>query len=80
MLLIVIIASKGKGAYMLKNSSKKKRSKEEMEEVKHEEDLLNKDKQEFLREYKQLKSSDSMSGSSSEKMKRNQELLNKLYS
>ena len=34
---------------MLKGSSKKKRSREEMEEVKHEEELLNEDKQMFLR-------------------------------
>jgi hypothetical protein len=34
---------------MLKGSSKKKRSRAEMEEVKHEEDLLNDNKQEFLR-------------------------------
>jgi len=36
----VSIASKGKGAFLLKGSSKKKRSREEMEEVKQEEDLL----------------------------------------
>jgi hypothetical protein len=39
----------------LKESSKKKRSREEIEEVKMEEDLLKKDKQGFLREYKKLK-------------------------
>ena len=42
-------ASKGKGAFLLKGSSKKKRSREQMEEVKHEEELLNEDKQLFLR-------------------------------
>ena len=49
------IASKGKAAFMLKGSSKKKRSRLEMEEVKHEEDELNEDKQEFLKQYKKLK-------------------------
>ena len=42
------IASKGKAAFMLKASSKKKRSRLEMEEVKHEEDALNDDKHFFL--------------------------------
>ena len=35
---------------MLKGSSKKKRSRKEMEEVKHEEDELNEDKHSFLRQ------------------------------
>jgi hypothetical protein len=39
----------------LKESSKKKRSREEIEEVKVEEDLLKRDKQGFLREFKKLK-------------------------
>ena len=38
------IASKGKAAFMLKGSPKKKRSGVEMEEVKHKEDELNEDK------------------------------------
>ena len=40
----MFLASMGKGAFLLKGSSKKKRSREEMEEVKQEEDLLEKDK------------------------------------
>ena len=40
---------------MLKQSSKKKRSRVELEEVKDEEDLLTQDKQAFLREYKRMK-------------------------
>jgi len=40
----MFLASKGKCAFLLKGSSKKKRSREEMEEVKQEEDLLDKDK------------------------------------
>ena len=43
------IGSKGIEAHMLKNTTKMKRSRAEMEEVKHEEDLLNDNKQEFLR-------------------------------
>ena len=49
------IASKGKAAFMLKGLSKKKRSRVEIIEVKHEEDELNEDKQEFLKQYKKLK-------------------------
>ena len=48
------IASKGKATFMLKGSSKKKRSRVEMEEVKHEEDELNEDKYEFLKQYKKF--------------------------
>ena len=53
--ITINIASKGKGAFLLKGSSKKKRSREEMEEVKQEEELLNEDKQLFLRQFKKLK-------------------------
>ena len=49
------IGSHGKAAYLLKESSKKKRSREEIEEVKAEEELLKKDKQGFLKEFKKLK-------------------------
>ena len=45
---------------MLKGSSKKKRSRQEMEEVKHEEDELNEDKHSFLRQYKKLKTEHEM--------------------
>ena len=38
------IAEKGKSAYLLKGTSKNKRKRNEMEEVKGEEQLLNKDK------------------------------------
>ena len=40
---------------MLKASSKKKRSRQEMEEVKHEEDALNDDNHSFLQQFKKLK-------------------------
>ena len=39
----------------MKPSSKKKRTKDEMEEVKQEEEKLNVDKQKFLLEYKSMK-------------------------
>ena len=45
---------------MLKASSKKKRSRVEMEEVKQEEDELNDDKHSFLRQYKKLKNEHEM--------------------
>jgi predicted nucleic acid-binding Zn-ribbon protein len=39
----------------MKASSKRKRTKDELEEVKQEEDALNDDKQAFLQEFKRLK-------------------------
>ena len=52
---IICVGSHGKAAFLLKDSSKKKRSREEIEEVKAEEQLLKKDKQGFLKEFKKLK-------------------------
>jgi hypothetical protein len=49
------VGSNGKAAFLLKESSKKKRSREELEEVKVEEELLKRDKQGFLREFKKMK-------------------------
>ena len=49
------LASTGKAAHLLKASSKKKRSRQEMEEVKQEEDMLNADKHRFLQHHKKLK-------------------------
>ena len=40
---------------MLKGSSKKKRTRAEIEEVKDEEDLLNRNRKEFLRQFKHFK-------------------------
>jgi hypothetical protein len=48
------IASHGKGAYMLKGSSKRKRTHAEVEEVKDEEEELKQDKQTFLKRKKQM--------------------------
>ena len=49
------VGSHGKAVFLLKESSKKKRSRNEIEEVKEEELLLKHDKQGFLREFKKLK-------------------------
>lgn len=45
----------GRSANLLKGSSKRKRTHEELEEVKNEEDELKEDKQSFLQEVKRLK-------------------------
>ena len=45
----------GSAVNLLKGSSKRKRTRKELEEVKHEEEALKEDKQEFLKEMKRLK-------------------------
>ena len=47
----------GRSANLLKGSSKRKRTREELEEVKDEEEELRQDKQSFLQEVKRLKES-----------------------
>ena len=64
---------------MLKGSSKKKRSRAEMEEVKHEEDLLNDNKQEFLRQFKYLKDNHGEMQIDVNKARDNAGVLNKLH-
>ena len=64
---------------MLKASSKKKRSRKEMEEVKHEEDELNEDKHSFLRQYKKLKNEHEMLKVENDGHSKNSHLLNKLH-
>ena len=64
---------------MLKVSSKKKRSREEMEEVKHEEDKLNDDKHSFLRQYKKLKTEHEMLKVENDAHSNNTHLINKLH-
>jgi hypothetical protein len=46
---------KGSAVNLLKSSSKRKRSRRELEEVKHEEDALNEDKQAYFEQVKRLK-------------------------
>jgi hypothetical protein len=74
------IASKGKAAHLLKGSSKKKRSRRELEEVKDEEELLNKNRQEFLRTYKHLKTNPERDQAAAAQVEKNQQILNKLFS
>jgi len=64
---------------LLKESSKKKRSRKQMEEVKNEELHLKHDKQGLLREFKRLKSSNGMSSDDLEKHRKNERLLNSLH-
>ncbi len=45
----------GSAVNLLKSSSKRKRTRRELEEVKHEEDELNEDKQAYLEQVKRLK-------------------------
>ena len=73
-------ASKGKAAHLLKGSSKKKRSRAEIEEVKHEEDELNTNRQEFLRAYKHLKTNPHHDPIVDAKVEKNQQILNQLFS
>ena len=55
LLCISSIGARGKSAFLLKDSSKGKRKRHEMEEVKEEEQALNRDKQQYLRAVKRLK-------------------------
>ena len=64
---------------MLKPSSKKKRSRVEMEEVKHEEDQLNDDKHSFLRQFKKLKNDHEILKIENDGHSKNTDLLNKLH-
>ena len=47
-ILLTFIASKGKSADMMKNSSKRKRTRQEMEDVREFETSLKEDRQSFL--------------------------------
>jgi len=49
------LVENGSAVNLLKGSSKRKRTRRELEEVKNEEDALNDDKQAFLQEVKRLK-------------------------
>jgi len=53
--LMLIIAQNGRATLLMKSSSKRKRTKEELEEVKMEEDSMRDDKQGYLQEVKRLK-------------------------
>ena len=49
------IETNGKSAFLLKGTSKRKRRRSQIEEVKEEEKLLKQDKQKLLKDYKRLK-------------------------
>ena len=51
----MFIGSKGRSAHLLKPSSKRNRTKAEIEEIKEEEKLFSKDKKRFLEESKKAK-------------------------
>jgi cell shape-determining protein MreC len=53
--LILCVATKGRSAFLLKGSSKAKRKRSQLEEVKQEEAQLKADRQEFLLKTKRLK-------------------------
>ena len=72
-------ASKGKAAHLLKGSSKKKRSRQEMEEVKHEETQLNADKHTFLQQHKKLKQEHELVQRELETHRKNADTLNRLH-
>jgi hypothetical protein len=74
------IGSKGKGAFLLKGSSKKKRSRKEMEEVKIEEEHLERDKQDFLRQVKMMKVAQEQLQEELAKHRKNEEILTNLHS
>jgi cell division septum initiation protein DivIVA len=54
-ILLILIDSKGKSADMMKDSSKRKRTRQEMEEVREFEQDLKEDRQKFLQQAKRLK-------------------------
>ena len=64
---------------MLKASSKKKRSRLEMEEVKHEEDALNDDKHFFLQQFKKLKQDHETLKGELDGHSKNTQILGKLH-
>ena len=74
-----LITSKGKAAYLLKGSSKKKRTRDEIEEVKHEEEKLSENKQEFLRKHKRLRGVEDELERTKANVEANEELLNRLF-
>ena len=53
--MILSIAENGRASLLMKNSSKRKRTREELEEVKQEEEALKEDRHQFLQEVKRLK-------------------------
>jgi hypothetical protein len=63
----------------MKPSSKHKRRRQEMDEVKEEEELLNKDKLRYLEAVKRLKRDSKTVDEKMINIQRNEEILNKLH-
>jgi predicted nuclease with TOPRIM domain len=64
---------------LLKGDSKKKRSHEELEEVKSEESMLQENRQDYLRNVKQMKRNYFESEKEVERHRQNEEILNQLH-
>jgi len=75
----VILARKGRAAHLLKGDSKKKRSHEELEEVKSEESVLQENRQDYLRNVKQMKRNYFELEKEVERHRQNEEILNQLH-
>jgi hypothetical protein len=73
------IEQKGRAAHLLKGDSKKKRSLEELEEVKSEESELHVNRQGYLRNVKQMKRNYIELEREVERHRHNEALLNQLH-
>jgi predicted nuclease with TOPRIM domain len=76
----IVIEQKGRAAHLLKGNSKKKRSFEELEEVKSEESELHANRQRYLKNVKQMKQNYVELEREVERHRHNEELLNQLHS
>jgi hypothetical protein len=79
-ILQIFIEQKGRAAHLLKGNSKKKRSVEELEEVKSEEFELHSNRQGYLRNVKLMKQNYVELEREVERHRHNEELLNQLHS
>ena len=52
---MILIAENGRASLLMKSTSKRKRTRDELEEVKQEEESLKEDRHSFLQEVKRLK-------------------------
>lgn len=75
----IFIEQKGRAAHLLKGDSKKKRSLEELEEVKSEESELHVNRQGYLRNVKQMKRNYIELEREVERHRHNEALLNQLH-
>jgi predicted nuclease with TOPRIM domain len=75
----LIVERKGRAAHLLKVDSKKKRSFEELEEVKGEESQLQLNRQDYLRNVKKMKYDYSELEKEIERHRHNKTILNQLH-